>query len=109
MGQATEQAPKEAVCLLDIPTHKAGRAFTKPVDPLVGQAIAGWEAIRPVQPAMLDRRTGEHVQFLFCYRATRVAKAYLNEGLIPALCRKAGVPLEDVRVRITSHRGRATI
>lgn len=30
-------------------------------------------------------------------------------GLIPALGRKAGVPLEDVRGRITSHRARATI
>ncbi len=109
MGQPTEQAPKEAVCLLDIPTHKTGTAFTKPVDPLVGQAIAAWEAVRPAQPPMLDRRTGEHVQFLFCYRATRVAKEYLNVGLIPALGRKAGVPLEDVRGRITSHRARATI
>jgi integrase len=100
---------KEAVCLLDVPTNKTGMAFTKPVDPLVGQAIAGWEAVRPAQPAMLDRRTGERVQFLFCYRATRVAKEYLNAGLIPALCRKAGVPLSDVRGRITSHRARATI
>lgn len=105
----TEETLKEAVCLLDVPTHKTGTAFTKPVDPLVGQAIAAWEAVRPVQPPLLDRRTGESVQFLFCYRATRVAKAYLNAGLIPALGRKAGVPLEDVRGRITSHRARATI
>jgi integrase len=109
LGQPLEHVPKEAVCLLDIPTHKTGTAFTKPVDPLVGQAIAAWEAVRPAQPPMLDRRTGEQVQFLFCYRATRVAKEYLNVGLIPALARKAGVPLEDVRGRITSHRARATI
>ena len=108
-GQAKEEVPKEAVCLLDVPTHKTGIAFTKPVDPLVGRAIAAWEAVRPTQPPMLDRRTGESVQFLFCYRATRVAKVYLNVGLIPALGRKAGVPLEDVRGRITSHRARATI
>jgi integrase len=108
-GQPTEDIPKAAVCLLDVPTHKTGSAFTKPVDPLVGQAITAWEAVRPVQPSMLDRRTGESVQFLFCYRATRVAKEYLNIGLIPALGRKAGVPLEDVRGRITSHRARATI
>lgn len=107
--QPTEEVLKEAVCLLDVPTHKTGTAFTKPVDPLVGQAIAAWEAVRPVQPPMLDRRTAESVQFLFCYRATRVAKEYLNVGLIPALGRKAGVPLEDVRGRITSHRARATI
>jgi integrase len=108
-GPPPETASQEAVCLLDVPAHKTGAAFTKPVDPLVGQAIAAWEAVRPVQPPLLDRRTGERVHFLFCYRATRVAKAYLNAGLIPALCRKAGVPLQDARGRITSHRARATI
>jgi integrase len=107
--QAQETAAHEAICLLDVPTHKTGSAFTKPVDPLVGQAVAAWEALRPAQPPLLDRRTGESVPFLFCYRAQRVAKAYLNQGLIPALCRKAGVPLHDARGRITSHRARATI
>jgi integrase len=108
---ASAQGPKAplAICLLDVPAHKTGTAFTKPVDPLVGQAIATWEAMRPTQPPMLDRRTGEYAQLLFCYRAQRVAKAYLNQGLIPALCRKAGVPLQDARGRITSHRARATI
>jgi integrase len=113
-GSRTEPAQElqtnpEAICLLDVPAHKTGAAFTKPVDPLVGQAIAAWEALRPAQPPFLDRRTGEHVQLLFCYRAQRVAKAYLNQGLIPALCRKAGVPVQDARGRITSHRARATI
>src|SRR5262249_8778285 len=98
-----------AVCLVEVPTHKTGTAFTKPVDPLVGRAIAAWEAIRPEQPLLVDRRTGEQVPFLFCYRARRVAKEYLNQGLIPALCRKAGVPLQDPRGRITSQRARATI
>jgi integrase len=104
-----ETTSQDAICLLEVPTHKTGSAFTKPVDPLVGRAIAAWEALRPVQPPLLDRRTGESVPFLFCYRARRVAKAYLNQGLIPALCRKAGVPLDDARGRITSHRARATI
>jgi hypothetical protein len=82
---AQETVSQDALCLLDVPTHKTGSAFTKPVDPLVGRAIAAWEALRPVQPPLLDRRTGESVPFLFCYRARRVAKAYLNHGLIPAL------------------------
>jgi integrase len=34
---------------------------------------------------------------------------YLNDVLIPALCRKAGVPKADARGNITSHRGRSTI
>ena len=46
---------RDAVCLLDVPAHKTGTAFTKPVDPLAGQAIQAWQAVRPSQPSMLDR------------------------------------------------------
>ena len=46
---------------------------------------------------------------LFCLRAKRIARAYFNQALIPALCRKAGVPRDDARGRITSHRARSTI
>lgn len=99
----------QTICYLDVPANKTGAALTKPVDPVVGKAINRWEAIRPKQPTLLDRRTSERVHFLFCFRARRVARAYLNESLIPLLCRKGGVPLEDVRGRITSHRARATI
>jgi hypothetical protein len=45
----------EPVCLLDIPVHKTGAAFTKPVDPVLGRAIEAWEAVRPAQPCMTDR------------------------------------------------------
>jgi len=38
----------EPVCLLDIPVHKTGSAFTKPVDPLLGRAVEVWERVRPV-------------------------------------------------------------
>jgi len=100
---------RDAVCLLDVPTHKTGGAFTKPVDPLLGQAIEAWQQIRPHQPPMLDRRTGELVEFLFAFRAQRVDKHYINESVIPVLCRKAGVPTADVRGAITSHRARSTI
>lgn len=99
----------EPVCLLDVPAHKTGTAFTKPIDPLLGRALVAWEAGRPAQPHLLDRRTGEHVPLLFSYRAKRVGTPYLNQGLIPALCRKAGVPQSDTRGRITSHRARSTI
>jgi integrase len=108
-ANADDVLARDAVCLLDVPAHKTGTAFTKPVDPLLGQAIEAWQAIRPVQPAMLDRKTGERVHFLFTYRAKRVAKAYINQTLIPALCRKAGVPNADSRGAITSHRARSTI
>lgn len=108
-GRPGEVLEADAVCLLDVPPNKTGSAFTKPVDPIVGRAISTWQAARPEQPPMTDRRTGERAEFLFCYRARRVAKEYINGGIIPALCRKAGVPAKDVRGRITSQRGRSTI
>ncbi len=58
---------------------------------------------------MLEAKTGELVHFLFVYRTHRVSNRYLNHTLIPALCKKAGVPRQDARGAITSHRARATI
>jgi integrase len=99
----------EPICLLDLPVHKTGTAFTKPVDPVLGRAIEAWEAVRPTQPPMTDRKTGEKVDLLFACRVIPVARTYINETIIPLLCRKSGQPLSDVRGRITSHRARATI
>jgi len=105
--KAQRAAP--AICLLDVPVHKTGTSFTKPVDAVLGQAIDAWQAIRPEQPPLMDAKTSEVVDFLFCYRARRFRTPYLNLRLIPLLCQKAGVPLADARGRITSHRARATI
>ena len=63
----------DSVCLLDVPVHKTGTAFTKPVDPLLGQAIEAWQALRPAQPATLDRKTSQHVDMLFAVRAQEAA------------------------------------
>lgn len=57
----------------------------------------------------LDDKTSENVQFLFSYRGRSLSKGYINSFLIPHLCRKAGIPEEDSRGAITSHRARATI
>jgi integrase len=98
-----------AVCMLDVPVNKTSAAFTKPVDPIVGQMICAWETVRPSGVKLPDSKTGEAVDFLFLFRLTVVGKSYLNNVLIPTLCRKAGVPTADVRGNITSHRGRSTI
>lgn len=100
---------RPAVCLLDVPVHKTGTAFTKPVDRTVGAAIDAWQARRPPQPALHDRKTDQPVQLLFAYRGAPLSPGYVNRTLIPILCRKAGVPREDVRGQITGHRARATI
>jgi integrase len=106
---AGHRAGDDATCLLDVPIHKTGTSYTKPVDPLLGEAIGAWEALRPEQPLAIDRKTGERVAILFCFRGRPFQTRYFNKTLIPLLCRKAGLPLEDARGRITSHRARATI
>jgi integrase len=108
-GDSDQVLARDAVCLLDVPAHKTGTAFTKPVDPLLGQALDAWQASRPDQPTFIDRRTGEHVDLLFAFRARRVSSSYVNNTVIPMLCHKAGVPAADVRGNITSHRARSTI
>jgi integrase len=95
--------------MLDIPVHKTGTAFTKPIDTIVGEAVSAWERARPVQPLALDIKTGERVELLFSYRARGIPHHYLNRHLIPLLCRKAGIPSADARGRISSHRARSTI
>ena len=97
------------VCLLDIPVHKTGRPFTKPVAAQVGEAIETWEAERPLQPEYPDRKTAEMANLLFMHRAKPLRPELINMTLIPILCSKAGVPMEDTRGAFTSHRARATI
>ncbi len=105
-----ETLPKDATCFLDIPVNKTSTAYTKPVHPLVGKRINEWEHVRPKEQLReIDAKTGEPVQFLFSYRGKRIWDGYINEALIPLLCRKAGIPEQDSRGQITSHRARATI
>ena len=104
-----QSAEAPAVCNLDVPVNKTSQAFTKPVDEIVGESIRAWESQRPEQPAAVDDKTGEVVNFLFAYRGRRLAKDYINKTLVRILCQKAGVPPEDARGKITSHRARSTI
>jgi hypothetical protein len=39
-----EVLPKDAVCFLDVPVNKTSKAFSKPVDRAVGEAIAAGRA-----------------------------------------------------------------
>ncbi|QOV41243.1 tyrosine-type recombinase/integrase [Streptomyces ferrugineus] len=109
--QATDPDSGETyrVCLLHIPVNKTTAAFSKPVDPIVGELIDAWKTVRPAQPDITDRKTGQRRQHLFCYRAQLIGSAYLNDKLIPILCAKAGIPETDSRGALTSHRARATI
>lgn len=107
--QNDEHQGGSRICLLDVPVNKTSTAFTKPVDPIVGEYIDCWEKERNIQPEQLDLKTCELVSYLFVHKAARISQSYINKSLIPMLCRKAGVPNEDIRGTITSHRARATI
>jgi integrase len=100
---------RDAICMLEIPANKTSIQFTKPVDRVVGEAIEAWERVRTETPMMLDPTTKEMVQFLFAQRAKSVGRTFINNTLIPILCRKAGVPESDAKGDITSHRARSTI
>jgi hypothetical protein len=107
--QSLDDSSDRPICLLDVPDHKTGTCYSKPVDPAVGQAIEAWQDLRPVQPAYPDPKTGELMHPLFQFRALPMASDFINRRLIPVLCRKAGIPDHDVRGKLTSHRARATI
>lgn len=62
------------ICLLRVPQNKTSRPFSKPVDPVVGQLIDAWKHVRPPQPKIIDRKTGEHREFLFCVRGEQIGR-----------------------------------
>jgi len=108
-GGGEEKASGHPVCFLHVPVNKTGTAFSKPIDGVVGRSIEQWEQMRPPQPSSLDLKTGEQVHRLFSHRGRGISDHYINKVVIPLLCKKAAVPFDNARGRITSHRARATI
>ena len=105
----SEVVSKDAICYLEIPVNKTSPGYTKPVDRALGEAVETWEKIRPKQQPLLDKKDGSFVEFLFMYRGRKIGQGFINDSIIPILCKKAGVPTKDVKGNITSHRARSTI
>ncbi len=101
--------PKGAVVFLDVPPNKTAPAYSKPVDPVVADAVEAWERMRPAQPALLDAKSGEMVHYPFAHRGRMIGMAFLNATVIPLLCRASGVPEADARGKLTRHLARSTI
>ena len=107
-GDSDRVLARDAVCLLDVPPHKTGpdspsrstRSSARPSTP--GRPPAPTSRLRrpPHQGAgeLAVRLPGPPDLLL-----------YINNTVIPMLCRKAGVPAADVRGNITSHRARSTM
>ncbi|MCG7398932.1 tyrosine-type recombinase/integrase [Pantoea sp. ACRSC] len=101
--------PAGTLCYLSVPAGKTSKAFVKPVSSVVKKYVDIWLSERPQeQAALTDERTGEKVRFLFQYRGKPVGRNIINLTVIPLLCARAGMPVEDSRGPITSHRGRAS-
>jgi len=108
----TQAEPTEnsaQIFYLHIPSGKNRGPFWIWIPGYVAEAITAWKRERPPhQREILDRKDREEVDYLFCYRDTRVGPTFLNAALIPVLCAKAGVDMQDAKGRITGHRGRST-
>lgn len=75
--QTSEEDAGRRICLLDVPVSKTYVAFTKPVDPIVGEYIEQWENVLNTQPLQEDPKTGESVHFLFMHRGKRINGRYI--------------------------------
>ena len=100
---ATDGSQAEKTYWLRVPVGKLHQDRIIPVSLTVVRTLDAWIAVRGPQPALLDQRTGKHVDFLFTHRGTRLRFDVLNR-IIGDLCRLAGT-----RRRYTSHCFRHTL
>jgi len=107
--QGNQVEPAQELCYLRVPTNKMRGEFYVPIPSYVADAIEVWESVRPPnQQALEDRKTHKPTNYLFQYRNELMGERFLNNSVIPLLCKLAGVSQTDVVGRITSHRARAT-
>ena len=107
--------PAEQLWYLQVPTNKYRGEFWSPIPQYTAEAILAWKALRPKnQPLVPDRKTRQLTAYLFQYREKLVGSEFLNDSLIPLLCKAAGLideqgnPYRDALGPITSHRARAS-
>jgi integrase len=107
--------PAEQVWYLHVPTNTYRGEFWSPIPEYTAEAILAWKALRPTkQPLIRDRKTRQLTAYLFQYREKLVGSEFLNDSLIPLLCKAAGLVDEqgilyrDALGPITSHRARAS-
>jgi len=106
-GDGENKLPK--MYYLQIPAGKSRGAFWIWIPDYVAEAINAWKQERPSQQRkLLDRKDREEVDFLFCYRERHTGVPFINNSVIPVLCKRAGVSIEDAKGKITGHRGRST-
>jgi integrase len=100
----------KAVCYLRIPTNKYGGEFWIWIPQYAADAIDAWKKDRGMaNDALYDAKDRAFADLLFCHRGKPLGGQFLNEHLIPLLCKAAGnIPSTDAKGRFTGHRGRST-
>ncbi len=105
-GEAEQSPPK--ISYLQIPAGKNRGPFWIWLPDYTADAITAWKRERPPQQRkLLDRKDREEVDYLFCFQDLRVGASFINNSIIPVLCKRAGVSIEDAKGKITGHRGRS--
>jgi integrase len=107
--------PAEQLWYLRVPTNKYRGEFWSPIPQYTAEAILAWKVLRPKnQPLVQDRKTRQPTAYLFQYREKLIGSEFLNDSLIPLLCKAAGLideqgnPYRDALGPLTSHRARAS-
>jgi integrase len=108
--------PEEDLAYLRVPVNKYQGEFWSPIPSYAADAIEVWERLRPrLQQPRIDRKEQKLTDYLFMMRNRLMGKTFLNEAVIPLLCKVAGlvdeqgIPLRDAVGKITSHRARSTL
>jgi hypothetical protein len=92
------------LCYLHLPSNKTRGPFWTGIPEYTAAAIEAWQQEHPNKKfPKIDLKDGSRSDFLSCYRNQRMSEGFLNNALIPLLCRKAGIPDADTRGTITSH------
>jgi integrase len=105
-----ESEAGKAVCYLRIPTNKYGGEFWIWIPQYTADALDAWKQDRGMaNEALYDAKDRAFADLLFCHRGKPLGDQFLNEHLIPLLCKAAGnIPSTDAKGRFTGHRGRST-
>ena len=114
--EGNQLEPEEDLAYLRVPVGKELGEFWIPIPSYTADAIEAWERLRPrLQDPQMDRKEHKPTDYLFMMRNRLMGKTFLNDSVIPMLCRAAGlidedgIPLRDAVGKITSHRARSTL
>jgi len=108
LGQDEAESNPPKIYYLQIPSGKNRGPFWIWLPDYTADAITAWKRERPSQQRkLLDRKDREEVDYLFCFQDLRVGASFINGSVIPVLCKRAGVSIEDAKGKITGHRGRS--